>query len=62
MENAHEPIVDQETFNKIQEMKGHIKTHFKWSRWCDIILIIIVVLMPNIPKRVRKYHAEVFEE
>ena len=25
VENAHEPIIDQETFNRVQEMKGHIK-------------------------------------
>lgn len=26
VENAHEPIIDQETFNKVQEMKGNIKS------------------------------------
>lgn len=25
LEDAHEPIVDQETFDKVQVMKGHIK-------------------------------------
>ena len=25
VENAHEPIIDQKTFNRVQEMKGHIK-------------------------------------
>lgn len=25
MENAHEPIIDRETFDLVQEMKGHIK-------------------------------------
>ena len=25
VENAHEPIIDQETFDKAQEIKGHIK-------------------------------------
>ncbi len=25
VENAHEPIIDQETFDRVQEMKGHIK-------------------------------------
>lgn len=25
VENAHEPIIDQATFDKVQEMKGHIK-------------------------------------
>ena len=24
-ENAHEPIIDRETFDRVQEMKGHIK-------------------------------------
>ena len=25
VENAHEPIIDRETFDRVQEMKGHIK-------------------------------------
>ena len=25
VENAHEPIIDQETFDKVQKMKGQIK-------------------------------------
>ena len=25
VENAHEPIIDRATFDKVQEMKGHIK-------------------------------------
>ena len=25
VENAHEPIIDQETFDKVQRMKGQIK-------------------------------------
>lgn len=25
VENAHEPIIDWETFERVQEMKGHIK-------------------------------------
>lgn len=25
MEKAHEPVIDQATFDKVQEMKGHIK-------------------------------------
>lgn len=25
VENAHEPIIDRETFDQVQEMKGHIK-------------------------------------
>lgn len=25
VENAHEPIVDREIFDRVQEMKGHIK-------------------------------------
>ncbi len=28
IENAHEPIIDQETFDKVQEMKGLIKTEY----------------------------------
>lgn len=26
VENAHEPIIDRETFDRVQEIKGHIKT------------------------------------
>ena len=25
VENAHEPVIDRETFDRVQEMKGHIK-------------------------------------
>ena len=25
VENAHEPIIDRETFDRVQEMKGNIK-------------------------------------